>query len=49
MAELGRKGGLNDCSVNGFAVKREFVDLVAALFLSERRLRSLPLLHSAEL
>jgi uncharacterized protein (DUF2336 family) len=35
MVALSRKGGLNDRSVNGFAVKREYVDVVAALsFLS---------------
>jgi hypothetical protein len=35
MVELSRKGGLNDRSVNGFAVKRENEDVVAALsFLS---------------
>ena len=35
MLELSRKGGLNDRSVNGFAVKRENEDVVAALsFLS---------------
>jgi hypothetical protein len=35
MAELGRKGGVNDRSVNRFAVEREYVDVAAALsFLS---------------
>jgi hypothetical protein len=35
MVALSRKGGLNDRCVNGFAVKREYVDVVAALsFLS---------------
>jgi len=35
MSELGRKGGVNDRSVNRFAVEREYVDVAAALsFLS---------------
>jgi uncharacterized protein (DUF2336 family) len=35
MAELGRKGGVNDRSVNRFAVEHEYVDVAAALsFLS---------------
>jgi uncharacterized protein (DUF2336 family) len=35
MVELSRSGGLNDRSVNSFAVKHEYVDVVAALsFLS---------------
>jgi len=35
MAELSRKGGVNDRSVNRFAVQREYVDVAAALsFLS---------------
>jgi uncharacterized protein (DUF2336 family) len=35
MAELGRKGGVNDRSVNRFAAQREYVDVAAALsFLS---------------
>jgi uncharacterized protein (DUF2336 family) len=35
MAELGRKGGVNDRSVNRFAVQHEYVDVAAALsFLS---------------
>jgi uncharacterized protein (DUF2336 family) len=35
IAELGRKGGVNDRSVNRFAVEREYVDVAAALsFLS---------------
>lgn len=51
MVELSRKGGLNDRSVNGFAVKREYVDVVAALsFLSGASVEViLPLLHTAEL
>lgn len=50
MVELSRKGGLNDRSVNGFAVRREHVDVVAALsFLSEAPVEIiLPLLHTAE-
>ena len=51
MAELSRKGGLNDRSVNGYAVKREYVDLVAALsFLSGASVEVIfPLLHTVEL
>lgn len=50
MVELSRKGGLNDRSVNGFAVKREYVDVVAALsFLSGAPVEVIvPLLHTAE-
>lgn len=51
MVELNRKGELNDRSVNSFAVKREYVDVVAALsFLSGAPVEViLPLLHTAEL
>lgn len=51
MAELSRKGRLNDRSVNGFAVKEEYVDVVAALsFLSGSSVEViLPVLHTAEL
>ena len=51
MVELSRRGGLNDRSVNGFAVKREYVDVVAALsFLSGATVEViLPLLQTAEL
>jgi hypothetical protein len=51
MVELSRKGGLNDRSVNSFAVKREYMDVVAALsFLSGAPVNViLPLLHTAEL
>lgn len=51
MVELSRKGGLNDRSVNSFAVKRDYVDLAAALsFLSGASVEViLPLLHTTEL
>jgi hypothetical protein len=51
MVELSRKGGLNDRSVNGFAVRRDHVDVVAALsFLSGASVEViLPLLCAAEL
>ena len=51
MVELSRKGGLNDRSVNGFAVKHEYVDVVAALsFLSGAPVEVIaPLIKTAEL
>jgi len=51
MGELSRKGGLNDRSVNAFAVKGEYVDVVAALsFLSGAPLKViLPLVYTTEL
>jgi len=51
MVELSRKGGLNDRSVNGFAVKRDYVDVVAAVsLLSGASIEVIvPLLHTAEL
>lgn len=51
MVELSRKGNLNDRSVNGFAVKREYVDVVAALSLLSGAAVEviLPLLQTAEL
>lgn len=51
MVELNRKGGLNDRSVNRFAVKHEYVDVVAALsFLSGTPVEVIvPLIKSAEL
>jgi len=51
MVELSRKGGLNDRSVNGFAVKREYEDVVAALsFLSGAPVEVIvPVIKTAEL
>ena len=51
MVELSRKGGLSDRSVNGFAAKREYVDVVAALsFLSGAPVEVIaPLIKTAEL
>jgi uncharacterized protein (DUF2336 family) len=51
MAELSRKGGLNDRSVNRFAVEHEYVDVAAALsFLSGTAVEVIvPLIESAEL
>jgi Uncharacterised protein conserved in bacteria (DUF2336) len=51
MVELSRKGGLNDRSVNRFAVKHEYVDVVAALsFLSGAQVEVIaPLIKTAEL
>src|SRR5450755_2575513 len=51
MAELSRKGKLNDSSVNRFAVEHEYVDVVAALsFLSGTPVGVIvPLIKSAEL
>jgi len=51
MVELARKGGLNDRSVNGFAVKHEYVDVVAALsFLSGTPVEVIaPLVKTVEL
>ena len=51
MIELSRKGGLNDRSVNGFAAKREYVDVVAALsFLAGAPVEVIgPLIKAAEL
>jgi uncharacterized protein (DUF2336 family) len=51
MAELSRKGGLNDRSVNRFAVEHEYVDVVAALsFLSGTPVEVIvPLIKGAEL
>ena len=48
MCELSRKGRLNDRSVNAFAVKGEYVDVVAALsFLSGAPVKViLPLVYS---
>lgn len=51
MVELSRKGRLNDRSVNGFAVQREYVDVVAAVsLLSGASVEVIaPLLHTADL
>jgi hypothetical protein len=51
MVALSRKGGLNDRSVNGFAVRREYVDVVAALsFLSGAPVEVIvPLIKTVEL
>jgi uncharacterized protein (DUF2336 family) len=51
MAELSRKGGVNDRSVNRFAVEREYVDVAAALaFLSGTPVEVIvPLIESTEL
>jgi len=51
MAELSRKGGLNDRSVNGFAARHEYVDVVAALsFLSGAPVEVIaPLIKAVEL
>jgi uncharacterized protein (DUF2336 family) len=51
MAELSRKGGVNDRSVNRFAVEREYVDVAAALaFLSETPVEVIvPLIESVDL
>jgi uncharacterized protein (DUF2336 family) len=51
MVELSRKGGLNDRSVNRFAVEHEYVDVAAALsFLSGTPVEVIvPLLKTAEL
>jgi uncharacterized protein (DUF2336 family) len=51
MVELSRKGGLNDRSVNGFAARHEYVDVVAALsFLSGAPVEVIvPLIKTAEL
>jgi uncharacterized protein (DUF2336 family) len=51
MAELSRTGGLNDRSVNRFAVEREYVDVAAALsFLSGTSVEVIvPLIESVEL
>jgi hypothetical protein len=51
MVELSRKGGLNDRSVNGFAARHEYVDVVAALsFLSGAPVEVIvPLTKTAEL
>jgi uncharacterized protein (DUF2336 family) len=51
MAELSRKGKLNDSSVNRYAVEHEYVDVVAALsFLSGTPVKVIePLIKSAEL
>jgi uncharacterized protein (DUF2336 family) len=51
MAELSRKGGLNDRSVNRFAVEHEYVDVAAALsFLSGAPVEVIvSLIESAEL
>jgi hypothetical protein len=51
MFELSRKGGLSDRSVNGFAVRHEYVDVVAALsFLSGAPVEVIaPLIKTAEL
>ena len=51
MVELARKGGLNDRTVNGFAVKHEYVDVVAALsFLSGAPVKVIePLIRTTEL
>lgn len=51
MVELSRKGGLNDRSVNGFAAKCEYVDVVAALsFLAGAPVEVIaPLIKAAEL
>jgi hypothetical protein len=51
MVELSRKGGLNDRSVNGFAARHEYVDVVAALsFLSGAPVEVIvPLIRTAEL
>jgi uncharacterized protein (DUF2336 family) len=51
MAELSRKGGLNDRSVNRFAVEHEYVDVAAALsFLSGTPVEVIvPLIESPEL
>jgi len=51
MVELSRKGGLNDQSVNRFAVEHEYVDVVAALsFLSGTPVEVIvPLIKSPEL
>ncbi len=51
MAELSRKGGLNDRSVNRFAVEHEYADVAAALsFLSGTPVEVIvPLIESAEL
>jgi hypothetical protein len=51
MAELSRKGGLNERSVNRFAVEHEYVDVTAALsFLSGTPVEVVvPLLESVDL
>jgi uncharacterized protein (DUF2336 family) len=51
MVELSRRGGLNDRSVNRFAVKHEYVDVVAALaFLSGTPVEVIaPLIKTVEL
>jgi uncharacterized protein (DUF2336 family) len=51
MAELSRKGGVNDRSVNRFAVEREYVDVAAALaFLSGTPVEVIvPLIESVDL
>jgi uncharacterized protein (DUF2336 family) len=51
MAELGRKGGVNDRSVNRFAVEREYVDVAAALsFLSGTPIEVIvPVIESADI
>ena len=51
MVGLSRKGGLNDRSVNGFAAKHEYVDVVAALsFLSGAPVEVIvPLIKTPEL
>jgi uncharacterized protein (DUF2336 family) len=51
MAELSRKGGLNERSVNRFAVEHEYVDVAAALsFLSGTPVEVIvPLLESVDL
>ncbi len=51
MGELSRKGGLNDRSVNRFAVEHEYVDVAAALaFLSGTPVEVIvPLIESVEL
>jgi uncharacterized protein (DUF2336 family) len=51
MVELSRKGGLNDRSVNRFAVDNNYVDIVAALtFLSGAQVEVVaPLIRTAEL
>ena len=51
MAELSRKGGVNDRSVNRFAVEREYVDVAAALsFLSGTPIKVIvPVIESADI
>lgn len=51
MAELSRKGGVNDRSVNRFAVEREYVDVAAALsFLSGTPVEVIvPVIESADI